>query len=35
VQARYDEMMGVLQAGLDALATDRPHPLLSRFGLCH
>jgi 1-acyl-sn-glycerol-3-phosphate acyltransferase len=35
VRARYDEMTDVLQAGLDALAADRPHPLLSRFGLCH
>jgi hypothetical protein len=25
----------VLQAGLDALGAERPHPLLSRFGLSH
>ena len=33
VQQRYDEVTDVLQAGLDALVADRPHPLLSRFGL--
>lgn len=32
VQQRYDEVTEVLQAGLDRLAADRPHPLLSRFG---
>jgi 1-acyl-sn-glycerol-3-phosphate acyltransferase len=35
VQARYDEITGVLQEGLDRLRTERPHPLLSRFGLSH
>lgn len=35
VQARYDEVTGVLQAGLDRLSAERPHPLLSRFGLSH
>ena len=35
VQARYDETTRVLQAGLDALGAERPHPLLSRFGLSH
>lgn len=33
VQQHYDEVTDVLQAGLDALVADRPHPLLSRFGL--
>ena len=33
VQEHYDEVTDVLQAGLDALVADRPHPLLSRFGL--
>jgi 1-acyl-sn-glycerol-3-phosphate acyltransferase len=35
VQDRYDEMTQVLQAGLDELVAERPHPLLSRFGLSH
>jgi 1-acyl-sn-glycerol-3-phosphate acyltransferase len=35
VQARYDEVTEVLQSGLDALGAERPHPLLSRFGLSH
>ena len=35
VQVRYDETIRVLQAGLDALGAERPHPLLSRFGLAH
>lgn len=33
VDKRYDEFTQVLQAGLDDLAAERPHPLLSRFGL--
>ncbi|MBN2624949.1 MAG: 1-acyl-sn-glycerol-3-phosphate acyltransferase [Acidimicrobiales bacterium] len=33
VQERYDEVAEALQAGLDTLAAERPHPLLSRFGL--
>lgn len=33
VQEHYDEVTDALQAGLDALVADRPHPLLSRFGL--
>lgn len=35
VRARYDEIVEVLQAGLDDLRAERPHPLLSRFGLSH
>ena len=33
VRARYDEITAVLQAGLDELRTERPHPLLSRLGV--
>jgi 1-acyl-sn-glycerol-3-phosphate acyltransferase len=33
VQARYDEITGVLQAGLDRLRAERPYPVLSRIGL--
>ena len=33
VQARYDQVVGLLQAGLDRLRTERPRPILSRFGL--
>ncbi len=35
VQARYDEVTDALQSGLDVLGAERPHPLLSRFGLSH
>jgi 1-acyl-sn-glycerol-3-phosphate acyltransferase len=31
VQARYDEITGLLQHGLDQLSSERPHPLVSRF----
>jgi 1-acyl-sn-glycerol-3-phosphate acyltransferase len=31
VQARYDEITGLLQEGLDRLSSERPHPLISRF----
>lgn len=33
VEKRFDAFTQVLQAGLDDLAAERPHPLLSRFGL--
>jgi 1-acyl-sn-glycerol-3-phosphate acyltransferase len=33
VRARYDEVTGRLQAALDRLHEERPHPILSRFGL--
>jgi 1-acyl-sn-glycerol-3-phosphate acyltransferase len=33
VQARYDQVIGLLQAGLDRLRAERPHPVLSRLGL--
>jgi 1-acyl-sn-glycerol-3-phosphate acyltransferase len=33
VQARYDEVIGLLQAGLDRLRGERPHPILSRLGV--
>jgi hypothetical protein len=33
VQARYDEVVGLLQAGLDRLRAEHPHPILSRFHL--
>jgi 1-acyl-sn-glycerol-3-phosphate acyltransferase len=33
VQARYDQVIAVLQAGLDRLRAERPHPVLSRLGL--
>jgi 1-acyl-sn-glycerol-3-phosphate acyltransferase len=35
VQARYDQVIAVLQAGLDRLRAERPHPVLSRLGLAH
>jgi 1-acyl-sn-glycerol-3-phosphate acyltransferase len=35
VRARYDEVTGVMQAGLDRLTAERPHPVLSRLGLAH
>ena len=33
VQARYDQIIGLLQAGLDRLRAERPHPILSRLHL--
>jgi 1-acyl-sn-glycerol-3-phosphate acyltransferase len=33
VQARYDQVIGLLQTGLDRLRAERPHPVLSRAGL--
>jgi 1-acyl-sn-glycerol-3-phosphate acyltransferase len=33
VQARYDQVIGLLQDGLDRLRNERPHPILSRLGL--
>lgn len=33
VQARYDQVVGLLQAGLDCLRAERPHPILSRLHL--
>jgi 1-acyl-sn-glycerol-3-phosphate acyltransferase len=33
VQARYDQITGLLQAGLDRLREERPHPILSRLAL--
>lgn len=33
VQARYDQVTGLLQAGLNRLRAERPHPILSRLGL--
>ena len=33
VQARYDQVIGLLQAGLDRLREERPRPVLSRLGL--
>jgi 1-acyl-sn-glycerol-3-phosphate acyltransferase len=33
VQAHYDQVIGLLQAGLDRLREERPHPILSRLGL--
>jgi 1-acyl-sn-glycerol-3-phosphate acyltransferase len=33
VDAVYHEITGLLQAGLDRLSAERPHPVLSRFGL--
>ena len=33
VQACYQQVMGLLEAGLDRLREERPHPILSRLGL--
>lgn len=33
VRSRYDEITALLQSGLDRLAAERPHPVLSRLGL--